>query len=95
MGGAPTDVELRTQLHHLGLRVKEVAADGNCFFRALSDQRWGGEEHHVDLRKRICSVSKASDLYLHAFSIKYIRRYISIAFSLQYLHALLLHGTLT
>ena len=23
------------------MRVKEVAADGNCFFRAMCDQRWG------------------------------------------------------
>ena len=60
MGGAPTDVELRTQLHHLGLRVKEVAADGNCFFRALSDQRWGGEEHHVELRKATIAYMEAN-----------------------------------
>ena len=30
--------ELSAQLSALGLRVKKVAADGSCFFRAISDQ---------------------------------------------------------
>ena len=33
----------------------QVGADGNCFFRALCDQRWGSdsaEEDHMDLRKQ-------------------------------------------
>ena len=40
-GGGDDDAELRAQLREIGMRVKEVAADGNCFFRAMCDQRWG------------------------------------------------------
>ena len=32
------------------MRVREVSSDGNCFFRALSDQRYGGESRHASLR---------------------------------------------
>jgi OTU domain-containing protein 3 len=45
------DAELKDQLRELGLRVKEVGADGNCFFRAMCDQRWGHESEHVALRR--------------------------------------------
>ena len=30
--------DLEQELAAVGLRVKDVSADGNCFFRALSDQ---------------------------------------------------------
>ena len=54
------EAELRTQLHELGLRVKEVAADGNCFFRAMCDQRWGDEDEHLHLRRLTIEYMKAN-----------------------------------
>ena len=35
-----------------------MAADGNCFFRALSDQRWGGDSHHAALRRDVVEYMK-------------------------------------
>ena len=60
--GASTaeEAELREQLHELGLRVKEVAADGNCFFRAMCDQRWGDEDEHLHLRRLTIEYMKAN-----------------------------------
>lgn len=40
-----------TQMETLGIRVKDVAADGNCLFRAVSDQLYGHAEQHAELRR--------------------------------------------
>ena len=49
---------MRLQLRDLGLRMEPVAADGNCFFRALSDQRWGDDSHHASLRADVVEYMK-------------------------------------
>lgn len=51
---------LRSQLRDLGLRIEVMAADGNCFFRALSDQRWGDDSHHEALRRDVISYMRAN-----------------------------------
>ncbi|KAM7251008.1 hypothetical protein ACFE04_022891 [Oxalis oulophora] len=40
----------RAQLDALELKIIQVEADGNCFFRALADQLEGNEEEHVKYR---------------------------------------------
>ncbi|QCD81608.1 OTU domain-containing protein 3 isoform X2 [Vigna unguiculata] len=45
--------QFRTQLDALGLRIVEVTADGNCFFRALADQLEGNEEEHKKYRSMV------------------------------------------
>ena len=49
---------MRAQLRDIGLRMEPVAADGNCFFRALSDQRWGDDSHHAALRRDVVEYMK-------------------------------------
>ncbi|KAL6551736.1 hypothetical protein OROGR_007890 [Orobanche gracilis] len=50
-GGKQNDVaELRAQLDTLGLKIIQVTADGNCFFRALADQLEGDEDEHGKYR---------------------------------------------
>lgn len=41
-------------LKRYGLAVRDVRRDGNCFFRAVSDQMYGTEEHHAYLRDLCC-----------------------------------------
>ncbi|KAI3760936.1 hypothetical protein L1987_51340 [Smallanthus sonchifolius] len=41
--------EFRAQLDALGLKIVEVTADGNCFFRALADQLEGDEDMHEEV----------------------------------------------
>lgn len=55
----PVDEELDLHafsdfLHPMGLAIRDVANDGNCFFRAVSDQLYGTEQFHYDLRQRAC-----------------------------------------
>lgn len=41
-------------LHPSGLCIRDVSNDGNCFFRAVSDQLYGSEDYHMKLRERTC-----------------------------------------
>ncbi|CAI0405767.1 unnamed protein product [Linum tenue] len=43
----------RGQLDGLGLKIIQVTADGNCFFRSLADQLDGNEEEHGKYRSMI------------------------------------------
>ncbi|KAJ1273405.1 hypothetical protein BS78_06G277900 [Paspalum vaginatum] len=45
--------EFRAQLDALGLKIVEVTADGNCFFRAMGDQLEGSEEEHMKYRAMV------------------------------------------
>ncbi|XAR74007.1 Ubiquitinyl hydrolase 1 [Bertholletia excelsa] len=45
--------EFRAQLDTLGLKIIEVTADGNCFFRALADQLEGKEEDQEKYRSMV------------------------------------------
>lgn len=47
------DGDLEAELAAVGLRVKDITGDGNCFFRALGDQLQGDENLHVSLRQRV------------------------------------------
>jgi len=42
------------QLSRIGLSLRDVVGDGNCCFRALSDQLFGNESQHNDIRQRTC-----------------------------------------
>ena len=44
---------LRARLASLDLRERAVQGDGNCQFRAISDQLYGTEKHHVLVRERV------------------------------------------
>ncbi|KAK3020017.1 hypothetical protein RJ639_004977, partial [Escallonia herrerae] len=44
---------LRAQLNALGLKIVEVHADGNCFFRSLADQLEGNEHEHMKYRTMV------------------------------------------
>lgn len=44
---------LDAQLRALSLERRVVEADGNCFFRALADQRYGDEARHAEVRAAV------------------------------------------
>ncbi|PXF49446.1 OTU domain-containing protein 3 [Gracilariopsis chorda] len=49
-----------------GLSIRDVANDGNCFFRAVSDQLYGCEDEHVNLRQLACDyLQQHADHYQH------------------------------
>lgn len=41
---------MEQELRRVGLRVKEIEADGNCAFRAIADQLEGDAGDHAQLR---------------------------------------------
>ncbi|VVB18232.1 unnamed protein product [Arabis nemorensis] len=45
--------QFRSQLDALGLKIIQVTADGNCFFRSLADQLEGNEDEHSKYRSMI------------------------------------------
>ncbi|XP_022741373.1 OTU domain-containing protein 3 isoform X1 [Durio zibethinus] len=52
--GKQTDIsQFCAQLDALGLKIIQVTADGNCFFRALADQLEGDEEEHGKYRSMV------------------------------------------
>ncbi|TFK47181.1 hypothetical protein OE88DRAFT_1811362 [Heliocybe sulcata] len=47
--------DLHHQLRAMGLYAANTLGDGNCLFRALSDQLYGTEAYHLQLRQQICN----------------------------------------
>jgi OTU domain-containing protein 3 len=46
---------LTEQLRALGLYAASTLGDGNCLFRALSDQLYGSDSYHSKLRQDVCT----------------------------------------
>ena len=46
--------QLANQLDTLGLELREITADGNCMFRAVSDQMVGTDDNYRKLRQNTC-----------------------------------------
>lgn len=52
---ATNNANLSAQLLSLGLYAVETLGDGNCLFRALSDQLYGTPSYHFQLRTEVCN----------------------------------------
>jgi hypothetical protein len=48
-----SDEQYKRQYLRLGWEVASIRKDGNCLFRALSDQLYGHERRHLELRRRL------------------------------------------
>lgn len=48
-----TERMLNTTLKRMGLYASKTVGDGNCMFRALSDQVWGNDNRHLALRQEV------------------------------------------
>jgi hypothetical protein len=42
---------LLEKIHAYGLRERKVEGDGSCQFRAVADQLYGDERHHMEIRR--------------------------------------------
>uniref|UniRef100_A0A6N2N7D3 OTU domain-containing protein n=1 Tax=Salix viminalis TaxID=40686 RepID=A0A6N2N7D3_SALVM len=57
-------VQFRVQLDALGLKIVQVTADGNCFFRGLADQLEGNEEEHGKYRSMVVQyITKTREMF--------------------------------
>ncbi|QRV85454.1 OTU-like cysteine protease [Ceratobasidium sp. AG-Ba] len=64
---AANTAELTAQLRSLGLYAAPTLGDGNCLFRALSDQIYGTPNEHLPLRVEICNFMAAHPERFEAF----------------------------
>ncbi|CAE6478410.1 unnamed protein product [Rhizoctonia solani] len=64
---AANTAELTAQLRSMGLYAAPTLGDGNCLFRALSDQIYGTPNEHLVLRKDICAFMAAHKERFEAF----------------------------
>eukprot|EP00392_Amoebophrya_sp_AT5.2_P019676 g20624.t1 len=57
---------LVAKLFAYGLRERDVEGDGNCQFRALSDQLYGTEKHHATVRTKVVTqLERGGEFYKH------------------------------
>lgn len=57
---AKEDAAVKAEIARLGLALRDVEGDGNCLFRALSDQMYGDQKRHPELRKLTCDYLEAN-----------------------------------
>ncbi|KAJ2963515.1 hypothetical protein NQZ79_g1602 [Umbelopsis isabellina] len=48
-------------LQELGYCTKDMAGDGNCLFRALSDQFYGTDKNHAEIRQEVCQFLRRNE----------------------------------
>ncbi|TIA89031.1 hypothetical protein E3P99_02252 [Wallemia hederae] len=53
--------ELKLQLDRLGLYTVDTPTDGSCMFHAISDQLYGDNKHHLELRHEACNFLEANE----------------------------------
>ena len=46
--------------HETAAVMKVIAADGNCLFRAIADQRLGDESQHAEARREVVAYMAAT-----------------------------------
>jgi len=59
--------EIKAQLAVMGLKLHVIEGDGNCLFRAMSDQLYGHDRFHGAIRKAICAHMLANEEHYMAW----------------------------
>ena len=57
------------QLAKIGLELRDTTGDGNCLFRALSDQIEGNEGNHLLYRKQVCEYMRKNRVDFEPFVV--------------------------
>ena len=55
------DKYFRSQMSSRRLQVVDCKADGNCLFRAISQQCYGNEDYHAAIRKAVCDYMRSQE----------------------------------
>lgn len=59
--------DVNERIKPIGLMILDVDGDGNCLFRSLSDQLYGTEDHHDQLRQEVCKYMEAHSDHFENF----------------------------
>ncbi|CEG39200.1 OTU (ovarian tumor)-like cysteine protease [Plasmopara halstedii] len=65
-----SDDQYIRQYHRLGWEVVPIRKDGNCLFRALSNQLYGHERRHLELRRRLVDFIDLKRAFFEPFVTK-------------------------
>ena len=60
---------LKRRLQFVGLQMKQIQGDGNCQFRACSDQLFGSEDRHAMVRESAVSYMRANSSQFSCFLV--------------------------
>ena len=58
----PNFVPFRNRLKNMGLELRDIVGDGNCLFRALSDQLDGNDRSHLKHREEVVEYIRKHEL---------------------------------
>ena len=59
--------KFKEEMRKNNFEVREVRGDGNCLFRAISDQIYGSDSHHEIVRQRCMDYLKVQKRYFELF----------------------------
>lgn len=69
--------EFKESLKLRKLVIKEVGGDGNCLFRTISDQLYGTEEHHIEIRELVMDYIFEEKNFFQNYVLEDIEDYVS------------------
>ncbi|WVQ85100.1 hypothetical protein IAT38_007264 [Cryptococcus sp. DSM 104549] len=67
------DAAVKAEISRLGLALRDVQGDGNCLFRCLSDQVFGGEKRHSEIRKLVCDYLESHRETMEGFVVPFMK----------------------
>ncbi|WVF70319.1 hypothetical protein IAT40_005109 [Kwoniella sp. CBS 6097] len=67
------DAAVKNEVARLGLCLRDVKGDGNCLFRVLSDQGFGGEKRHAEIRKLVCDYLESHKSVMEGFVVPFMK----------------------
>ncbi|OCF38266.1 hypothetical protein I317_07975 [Kwoniella heveanensis CBS 569] len=67
------DAAVKSEVARLGLCLRDVKGDGNCLFRVLSDQGFGGEKRHAEIRKLVCDYLESHKNVMEGFVVPFMK----------------------
>ncbi|ODO07159.1 hypothetical protein L198_00738 [Cryptococcus wingfieldii CBS 7118] len=67
------DASVKSEIARLGLSLRDVQGDGNCLFRCLSDQLYGTEKRHAEMRRLVCDYLASHKDTMEGFVVPFMK----------------------
>ncbi|WWC58619.1 uncharacterized protein I303_101163 [Kwoniella dejecticola CBS 10117] len=67
------EAAVKAEIARLGLALRDVKGDGNCLFRVLSDQGFGGEKRHNEIRRLVCDYLETHKDVMEGFVVPFMK----------------------
>ncbi|ODO11638.1 hypothetical protein I350_00422 [Cryptococcus amylolentus CBS 6273] len=67
------DASVKSEIARLDLLLRDVQGDGNCLFRCLSDQLYGTEKRHAEMRRLVCDYLASHKDTMEGFVVPFMK----------------------